>query len=219
MTTIEIMNEILSAVPVIISLVIIEGLLSVDNALAIAAIASGLPENQRIKALRYGIVGAYVMRGLCLFFAVWIASNPWLKLIGAVYLIYLAVNELSREREVTLSPRKYHGFWVTIGYIEVMDLTLSMDNVVAAAALDRRLWVVCTGVFIGIAALRFVAGFCIRLIELHPILKTTAFLLVGFVGLLLLAECYFGHVPSVLKFGGIFAIVTISLIYEQCKTR
>jgi predicted tellurium resistance membrane protein TerC len=88
------MNEVLSAVPVIISLVIIEGLLSVDNALAIAALASGLPENQRIKALRYGIVGAYVMRGLCLAFAAWIAGNTWVKALGAAYLIYLMVSQL-----------------------------------------------------------------------------------------------------------------------------
>jgi hypothetical protein len=109
---------------------------------------------------------------------------------------------------------------MTVAMIELMDLSLSLDNVVAAVALDRRLWVVCLGVFIGIVCLRFVAGFCIRLIEKHPVLKSTAFLLVGFVGALLLVELALAgygihHIPFGIKFGGIAGIVAGSLIYER----
>jgi len=221
------MSEILSAVPVIISLVIIEGLLSVDNALAIAAIASELPGNQKIKALRYGILGAYTFRGLCMMFAAWIVNNPWIKAIGAAYLIYLMISQLWIKSDKTTEGQQAgkwsvpRGFWMTVVIIEFMDLSLSLDNVVAAVALDRRIWVVCSGVFIGIAIMRFVAGFCIRLIEKHPVLKTTAFLLVGFIGLLLLTELaleYFAdgaRIPAGVKFGGIFTIVAVSLFYEQ----
>jgi len=216
------MTHILSAVPVILSLIIIEGLLSVDNALAIAAMASGLPEKQRIKALRYGIVGAYVMRGVCLALAAWIASNQWIKAIGAAYLIYLMFSQLLGGGDDGGTVKKVpKGFWLTVLAIELMDLSLSLDNVVAAVALDNRLWVICTGVFIGIAALRFVAGVCIRLIERHPVLKTTAFLLVGFIGVLLLAELTLEHffpaygIPAAVKFAGIFTIVAASLIYER----
>lgn len=65
----------------------------------------------------------------------------------------------------------------------------------------------------------------IRLIEKHPVLKTTAFLLVGFIGVLLLAELgleYFypgNRIPSTVKFTGIFAIVAASLIYERAFSR
>jgi len=210
------MNELLSAVPVIISLIIIEGLLSVDNAMAIAAMASGLPEKQRLKALRYGIVGAYVFRGLCLMFAAWIAGNEWIKGIGAAYLIYLMVSQLWGKGGDSVVCVTARSFWSTVFYIEVMDLSLSIDNVVAAVALDRRLWVVCTGVFIGILILRFVAGFCIKLIDKFPVLKTTAFLLVGFVGCLLLVEILFRvELHSWIKFVGIFGIVGGSLLYER----
>ena len=58
--------ECTDAFPVILSLIIIEGLLSVDNALAIAAMASHLPEPQKRKALRWGIIGAYGFRGIAL---------------------------------------------------------------------------------------------------------------------------------------------------------
>jgi tellurite resistance protein TerC len=218
------MSELLSAVPVIISLIIIEGLLSVDNALAIAALASGLPEKQKVKALRYGIVGAYAMRGVCLIFAAWIAGNAWIKAIGAAYLIYLMISQLRGKGDEGYGAAvKARGFWFTVAQIEIMDLSLSLDNVVAAVALDRRIWVICAGVFIGIACLRFVAGFCIRLIERHPVLKTTAFLLVGFVGVLLLAELLLAHfgyeIPSAVKFGGIFLIVAASLLYERFSLR
>lgn len=83
------LSEVVSAIPVIVSLIIIEGLLSVDNALAIAAMASHLPGKQKLLALRWGIIGAYAFRGLAIAFAAFIVNNPWLKIVGAAYLIHL----------------------------------------------------------------------------------------------------------------------------------
>ena len=79
-----------------------------------------------------------------------------------------------------------------------------------------KLWAVYVGVGISILALRFVAGACIRLIERYPILEDTAFLLVGFVGVILLAEMQFTmEFGSVAKLASIVAIVAASLAYEQ----
>lgn len=213
--------ELASAVPVILSLIMIEGLLSVDNAMAIAAMASSLPKEKQKLALRLGIIGAYAFRGICLFLVAWIASNPWLKVLGAVYLIYLACDHLVNDEEESeggvASVSK--GLLMTVIQIEIMDLSLSLDNVVAAVALDKRLWVICLGVFIGILALRFVAGYCIKLIDRFPILKKTAFLLVGFVGVILVTELSLEaahvhfHIGSVEKFVGIMAITLGSLWY------
>jgi len=211
------MNEILSAASVILSLILIEGLLSVDNAMAIAAMASGLPEKQRVKALRYGIIGAYAMRGLAMVCASWISGNVWVKGIGAAYLLYLMCSQMwGKDSEDGAVKKSSKGFLATVIAIEFMDLSLSLDNVVAAVALDSRIWVICTGVFIGILILRFVAGFCIRLIEKHPVLNNTAFLLVGFVGIMLLVEITLNvHLTAWVKAGGIFSIVGLSLIYER----
>ena len=217
-------REVLSALPVIASLVMIEGLLSVDNAMGIAAMASTLPKNQQKLALRLGIVGAYVLRGAALALAAWIDGNPWLKQGGAAYLLYLMAHGLSSVDEEVgeeHKPRRRMSLLATVFSIEVMDLTLSLDNVVAAVALDKRLWVVCTGVFIGILALRFVAGYCIKLMERFPILEKTAFLLIGFVGLTLTAELALDRfgiafgVSSAEKFIGITAIVLLSLAYSE----
>ncbi len=223
--------EIAGALPVIISLIIIEGLLSVDNALAIAAMASHLPKSQQELALKLGIFGAYLFRGICMALAGWIIENPWLKIGGAAYLIYLMCNHFTKskggESESSEGGGGGRGLLSTIVAIEIMDLSLSVDNVVAAVAMSPKLWVVCTGVFIGILALRFVAGACIKLIAKFPILEESAFLLIGYVGLILvfelLSDPHSGlqvlpgpiHVSALQKFMGIAVILTLSLIYSK----
>jgi len=220
------------SVPVIISLVIIEGLLSVDNALAIAAMARHLPEAQRIRALRFGIIGAYVFRGVSMALAAWIIENPWVKIGGAAYLICLMSKHFtdsnnSNADALNSSSRGVGGFISTVVSIEIMDLSLSVDNVVAAVAMSPKLWVVCTGVFIGILALRFVAGACLKLMEKHPILEEAAFLLIGFVGFILLIEILSDpqggfqllpgpiHVNAPQKFVGIVTILASALAYSK----
>lgn len=213
------LSELINGLPIILSLIIIEGLLSVDNALAIAAMASELPGKQKKLALKLGIVGAYAFRALALAFAGWIMHNPWIKLAGAAYLIYLMCAHLTHAEEVRRMGPTHHkkrGLWMTVASIELMDLSLSVDNVVAAVALSPKLWLVCTGVFIGILALRFLAGACIGLLEKYPILSSTAFLLVGYVGSLLLFELFSGlEVGSAIKFGGIATIIVATLVYEK----
>lgn len=213
--------ELIEAIPVIVSLIIIEGLLSVDNALAIAAMAKHLPGKQKYLALKYGIIGAYVFRGLCMWGAAWIIANPWLKIVGAAYLVHLMAAHFSHQEneDGDSGPGdggKQRGFWMTVLAIEFMDLSLSVDNVVAAVAISPKLWVVCSGVFIGILALRFLAGICIRLIEKFPILENTAFLLIGYVGCLLIAELTWHiEVGAFGKFIGICIILTLAIIYGE----
>lgn len=217
----ELLQVVAEAAPVILSLIIIEGLLSVDNALAIAAMASHLPGKQKYWALRVGIIGAYVFRGLALLFASYIIENPWLKLVGAAYLLHLMADHFAEHHRLTQEIEEdkelqKKGFWATVASIELMDLSLGVDNVVAAVALSDKMWVVCTGVFIGILALRFVAGRCIKLIEKFPILEHTAFLLIGYVGSLLVVELT-AHVDitTMIKFIGIVLIIALSILYSK----
>lgn len=223
--------ELVDSIPIIISLIIIEGLLSVDNALAIAAMANHLPEKQKYLALKFGIIGAYAFRGLCLAFAAWIIENPWLKICGAAYLLYLMSEHFTgagdEDNDGKADSANQRGFWATVIGIEIMDLSLSVDNVVAAVAMSPKLWVVCTGVFIGILALRFVAGACIKLLEKFPILADTAFILIGYVGGILvyelLSDPHSGfqvfpgpvHVGAGRKFVGIVIILGISILYAK----
>ena len=221
----DLWNNFLEALPVIISLIIIEGLLSVDNALAIAARASHLPGKQKYWALRVGIIGAYVFRGLALLLAQVIIENPGVKRVGAAYLIHLMAHHFASRHHAAVAAASageavakvvQRGFWATVASIELMDLSLGVDNVVAAVALSDKMWVVCTGVFIGILALRFVAGRCIKLIERFPVLEHTAFLLIGFVGLLLVTELTFHvEISTLQKFLGIVAIIALSIWFSK----
>lgn len=219
---------------VIFNLILIEGLLSVDNALGIAAMAAQLPKHQQKPALRWGLVGAYTFRGIALALVAWLMHNMWVKWFGAVYLIYLACEHVQlhpkAEGADSHHMRQGKSFLMTIMSIELMDLSLSLDNVVAAVGMVNNvseipealhIWVVCIGVFIGIAALRLVAGWCIGIIEKHPILNYTAFLLVGFVGAVLCGELaleQFGiefHMGIIFKFSMICSIVAATLLYER----
>lgn len=221
-------SEIGDAVPVILSLILIEGLLSVDNALAIAAMVSHLPKKQRALAVRLGILGAYAFRVLALFMASWIIENTWIKVLGALYLLWLMMSHVffdtDHEEQKGEGPKKKEpkkmGLWMTVLHVEIMDLSLSVDNVVTAIAMSQKLWVVITGVCIGILVLRIAAGVCVGVVEKYPILKKTAFLLVGFVGGILLFEIFTGyHIGSIKKFIGIVIIVALTLGYDQIKKR
>lgn len=214
------MEPIISALPVIISLIILEGLLSVDNAMLISAMVDHLPDAQKKRALWYGMAGAYVFRGLALLFVSFLIANPWIKIMGAGYLVYLMFKHLgvAEDGETDAHQAKKAGFWGTVMAVELADLAFSIDNVIAAVAMSPKLWVVIVGVFIGIAAMRFVAGIFVNLMKKYPELKAIAYLLVGYVGLQLLAEVIWHvHVTELVKLGAILGIMVVGIVYARVK--
>ena len=222
----EALSALKEALPVIISLIVIEGLLSVDNILAIAALASQLPENQRKLAVRLGLGGAYIYRGLALLFASYILHYEWVKFVGAFYLIHLMAEHFSSCAEED-EQSGAHGagtrtFVGTIIAIQLMDLSLSVDNVIAAVAMSPKFWVVCTGVGLGLLTLWMFATVSLKLVERYPILKHTAFLLIGYVGVILLIEMTAEyalhqhlHISAFQKFIGLGIIIILSLWYAS----
>jgi len=209
-----------SIISVILALIVMEGLLSVDNALVIAAMASHLPGRQKKLALTAGLIGAYIGRAIMLIGAAWLYKNQWIKIAGAVYLIYLAISHLSRgskaakDNESTLKTQ--HGFWATVVFVELADLVFSIDNVMVAVALSPKIWVVILGVFIGILTMRLVAGILVSLIERHPILSHLAYIIVGYVGLQLLIEMGFHiEIREWQKFIVICTILAVGLAWER----
>lgn len=207
----DIVRHPLPSLFIIGNLVLIESLLSVDNAAVLATLVADLPGTQRGKALRYGIVGAYLFRGLALVFAAFLIRVWWLKPLGGLYLLYLFVDFLRRvAREQTgKTPKKRQNktriapaermlgkFWSTVLLIEVMDVAFSMDNVFAAVAFTPNILLVCAGVFMGIFAMRFVAHWFVTLIERFPFLETSAFLVIGLLGIKLTASVFFHFFPQ-----------------------
>jgi len=190
-----------SAVLIIFNLVLIESLLSVDNAAVLATMVMDLPKEQRGKALKYGIIGAYVFRGLCLLFAAWLIQIWWLKPLGGLYLFYLAlryfISKSTPKKEDDVLEKQSNklyrmtiglvgSFWSTVILIEVMDLAFSIDNVFAAVAFTDSIYLIWIGVFIGILAMRFVAQGFVRLMERFPFLETAAFTVILLLGIKLM---------------------------------
>jgi tellurite resistance protein TerC len=108
------------------------------------------------------------------------------------------------------------GFWGTVVMVELADMTFSIDNIAAAAAFSTHFWVILTGVFIGIAAMRFVAQLLVKLIEKFPVLAKVAYVLVGWIGVQLWVE-HFANIQfgSLFKFATIMGIIAAGLVYER----
>ncbi len=223
----EFLPALRDALPVIVSLIVIEGLLSVDNILAIAALASQLPEQQQKLAVRLGLAGAYLYRGVALLCASFILEYEWVKFLGAFYLIHLMAehfSDLAAETDDDPGTHAHAGRTLlgTIVAIQLMDLSLSVDNVIAAVAMSPKFWVVCTGVGLGLLTLWMFATLSLKLVERFPILKHTAFLLIGYVGFLLLVEMTAAyawhthlHISALGKFVGLAGIILLTLWYAH----
>jgi YkoY family integral membrane protein len=190
-----------NALFVVLNLILIESLLSVDNAAVIATMVLDLPPEKRKLALRYGIFGAYFFRGVCLYFASWLIKIWWLKPLGGLYLLYLAYDYFKGKGTPTkdddllvkdntwyyrLTRGLFGQFWATVVAVEIVDLAFSLDNVFAAVAFTKNIYLIWTGVFIGILAMRFVAQWFVVLLERYPFLETSAFYVIGILGLKLL---------------------------------
>jgi tellurite resistance protein TerC len=232
-----------SYIAIIIQLIFLEGILSIDNAAVLGAMVIPLSDKepivwpkgmmrfghtldkllgpQRTAALRVGLLGAYVGRGIMLVLASFIIANPWLKLIGAAYLIRLALDDLSARgysggEDEEMNPVKIRSFWMTVLSVELMDLAFSLDNVVAAVSLSNKLWVVMVGVAIGILLMRFAAGAFSYIIEKEPILKTAAYILVLNIGVeLLLEDLAHVEIGDWLRFGISIGTILLSLAYAH----
>jgi tellurite resistance protein TerC len=232
-----------SFVVIVIQLIFLEGILSLDNAAVLGALVSELPDdipvtwpkalrrfgqhahkflgNQRTAALRAGLLGAYLGRGLMLFVATLIIQNPWLRIIGAAYLIRLAFENLGDENEgdegeTQHRQSKVNSFWMVVVTVEMTDLIFSLDNVMAAVALSDKFWVIMLGVAIGILMMRFAAGLFAYAVLREPILKNAAYLLVLIIGAELLYSDLSGiEINAWLRFGISVATIVLCLLYAR----
>lgn len=237
-------------IAIIIQLILLEGLLSIDNAAILGTMVSHLPDdrpikwprslkkigdalhgvlgNQRTAALRVGLLGAYVGRGLMLFLATIVIQNPWLKIIGAIYLMRLAFDNLGMAEAGDEDDHTHKvddsTFWRIVLTIELTDLIFSLDNVVAAVSLadlaihPDRFWIVMLGVAIGILVMRFAAGIFSYIVERIPILKKAAYILVFNIGVELLLEDL-GHIEinDWVRFGISIATILLCIAYAYIK--
>ena len=194
--------DILTLVMTVLWLIVLEGLLSADNALVLAVLVRHLPKDQQRRALRYGIIGAFGFRLIAILLSAFLLKFWIFELVGGGYLIYLAARHFlsHSEGEGEGVHSKQRGFWATVVSVELADIAFSIDSILAAVALSRGLpvhlqdipdpvfgwelwiWVVFLGGVLGIVTMRFVAGYFILLLEKFPALASGAYLLVAWIG-------------------------------------
>lgn len=171
-------------------LLVLEALLSADNALILALIVRHLPRDQQRKALLYGLAGAFALRLAAIVLASSIISFWWLQLIGALYLLYLPIKHFIKQAsQVELRGYAGAGFWMTVVYADLADLAFAIDSVLVAVAIEphqNKIWVVYLGAVLGIILLRWAAGACLSLLERYPVFDHLAYVLVGWAGVKLL---------------------------------
>lgn len=202
---------------IIVSLFIIEVLLSIDNALVNATLAESLPEEKRKKAIRIGILLGAVFRIAALFLVAIIIQNIWLKVLGGLYLVYLAVTHLGKvvtESGKTLTPKTtYRG---VIFQIAFADIVFSIDNVISAVSFSDNIYVVMFGVGVGVISMLFITPILSKLIHKYKGMPQAAYAIVGLVGVALLIETLTDiHIGEVAKFSVILLISGFTVWYEH----
>ncbi|USK35311.1 TerC family protein [Bacillus sp. F19] len=188
---------------VLLVLIALEGILAADNALVMAVMVKHLPDEQRKKALFYGLAGAFVLRFGSLFLISFLVEVWQVQAIGAIYLLFISINHILKKfvfkKDLhNQKERKESGFWGTVIKVELADIAFAVDSILAAVALAVTLpetalptigeldggqfLVILSGGVIGLIIMRFAASFFVALLQKRPSLETAAFAIVGWVG-------------------------------------
>jgi YkoY family integral membrane protein len=212
-------------------LVVLEGLLSADNAMVLAVLVLGLPKREQQKALRYGILGAFAFRILAILLAVYLIQIQIVMLIGAAYLLWLPYHHFTGSQDAASrrAPKPatpwlgMSPFWSTVVKVELTDIVFAIDSILLAVAMSNKTWVIITGGILGVIAMRLVIGQLLILVHRYPPLVDGAFIIIAWVGIKLLLEYlhdagFVGfEIPRWLSLGLVVVIFVISLIWARIE--
>jgi YkoY family integral membrane protein len=212
-------------------LVLLEGLLSADNALVLAILVLGLPRKQQLQALRYGIIGAFGFRILATLLAVHLIAVSWVKLVGAGYLLYLSwkhfLGEAGMQERRAIKPALpwlgMSAFWATVVKVELTDIVFAVDSILVAVAMSNKTSVIITGGILGIITMRMVIGQLLTIVRRYPAIVDGAFIIIAWVGIKLLIEYLHAagyihfEVNKWVSFGMIAVIFLVSYIYARAQ--
>ena len=163
------------------SIVLANIVLSGDNAVVIAMAARTLKPEQRGKAIFWGSAAAIVMRIVLTIVAIQLLSLPYLKIVGAILLVYIGVDLLKGEDEGGADGKEINGMLAAIRTILIADLVMSLDNVLAvAAAAKGNLSLLVLGLLVSIPLIIFGATLLTKVMERFPLIITVGASLLGF---------------------------------------
>lgn len=179
----------LNDVVLVLFLVLLEGVLSLENAIVLAMTIKHLPPLERGRALKYGIMSAFLFRFIALFSLNYLLHFTWLKWLGAIYLLWVGIGHFISSPD-TVRPHSGGGFWRTVLTVELLDIAFSVDSVFAGVGVSSHLPVVFIGGVLGIIMMRYAAASFVHLIERFKRLETIAYWLVIAIGFKLGVQAY-----------------------------
>ena len=165
-----------------LEIVIINILLSGDNAVVIALACRNLPENQRRWGIIWGAAGAVVLRIILTFFAVSLLKLPFLNLVGGVLLLWIGIKLIADDEGGEHEIKAADRLFLAVRTIIIADLVMSLDNVIGVAgAAKGSVVLIVFGLVVSIPLVVVGAQVFMKLIERFPILVTAGGGLLGFV--------------------------------------
>jgi len=168
-------------------IIMIDILLGGDNAVVIALACRKLPAAQRTKGILWGTAGAILLRVVLIFFALTLLAIPYLKLVGALLLLWIGVKLLLPEDEGHENIEASDKLWAAVKTVIVADLVMSVDNVIAiagaaeAAAGDHQMPLVIFGLLVSIPIIVWGSQLVIKLMDRFPIIITFGGMLLGWI--------------------------------------
>ena len=163
------------------NIILVNIVLSGDNAVVIALAARQLPPKQQKQAILYGSGAAIVMRIVLTIFAVKLLTLPWLKIVGAILLVYIGVQLLMEGGDDDGHVKEHTNMAGAIKTILIADLVMSLDNVLGvAAAAKGNVTLLVLGLGISIPLIIFGSTLMLKLMERFPIIITLGAALLGY---------------------------------------
>ncbi len=167
----------------VLQIIAIDILLGGDNAVVIALACRRLPEEQRNQGIFWGVFGAIALRLLLIFFALQLLALPFLKICGALLLLWIGIKLLQPEPEVDEdavdAPNHLFG---AIKTIVIADAVMSLDNVIAVAgAADGDIMLVAFGIIVSIPIIVWGSKLVLMLMDRFPIIITLGGGLLGWI--------------------------------------
>ena len=168
-------------------IIMIDILLGGDNAVVIALACRNLPGNLRTKGIIYGTAGAIILRVILIAFALALLAIPYLKIVGAVLLLWIGVTLLLPEDEGDHTISSSDKLWAAVKTVIIADLVMSVDNVLAIAGAaqgahqDHQLALVIFGLLVSIPIIVGGSQLVLKLMERFPAVITLGAMLLGWI--------------------------------------
>ena len=210
-------SEILTLLPI---LIILEILLSADNAIALASLTKSLKNSEdRTRALNIGITISLILRIFLILLSAFLLKYLIIRILAGLYLIYLffsnvilkGKNYSDEEIKKDYSNFNKINFIKVVALLSVTDLAFSIDSITTAVAISDQYILVVTGAIIGVIALRFTSEIFLRLIEYFTRLEMAGYIAILIIGSKLILNTIF--VESFLPDFYFYILILISFVW------